>query len=110
MGDENTIFSLLFKCKEKNLITKLKDENGSVSNSFRDIEKLVLDFFETPYKRILGDRFIPIINDWPCVTPIQNAALVSQFSVEEIFKALKALGSNKAPDPDGFTVEFLIKH
>ncbi|TYK31266.1 hypothetical protein E5676_scaffold455G005560 [Cucumis melo var. makuwa] len=30
--------------------------------------------------------------------------------MEEIFKALKALGSNIAPGPDGFTAEFLIKH
>ena len=37
-------------------------------------------------------------------------ALVAQFSVEEIFKALKALGSNKAPSPDGFIAKFLIKH
>ena len=41
---------------------------------------------------------------------IQNVTLVAQFTVEEIFKALKALGSNKASGPDGFTVEFLLKH
>ncbi|TYK02777.1 Transposon TX1 uncharacterized [Cucumis melo var. makuwa] len=40
----------------------------------------------------------------------QNVALVTQFSIEEIFKAWKALGSSKAPGSDGFTAEFLIKH
>lgn len=74
-----------------------------LTKSFQDVEKLVLCFFENLYKRISGDRFIPIFNDWPCITPNQNVALVSQFSVEEIFKALKAFGSNKAPGLDGFT-------
>jgi len=37
-----------------------------------------------------------INSNWSCVSSIQNEALVTQFSVEEIFKALKALGNNKA--------------
>lgn len=69
-----------------------------------------MQFFETLYTRIPGDRFIPINSDWSCVSSVQNVVLVIQFSVEEIFKALKALGSNIAPGPDGFTAEFLIKH
>ena len=110
LGDENTGFfhRFLNAKKRRNLITELKDDDGVVSTSFRDIERLVLEFFESLYTRIPGDRFIPINSNWSCVSSIQNEALVTQFSVEEIFKALKALGNNKAPSPDGFTVKFLI--
>lgn len=109
-GDENTGFfhRFLNAKKRRNLITELKNDDGVVSTSFRDIERLVLEFFESLYTRIPGDRFIPINSNWSCVSSIQNEALVTQFSVEEIFKALKALGNNKAPSPDGFTVKFLI--
>ena len=112
LGDENTdFFHRFLNAKERrNLITELKDDNGVVSTSFHDIERLVLEFFETLYTRIPGDRFTPIKSNWSCVSSIQNEALVTQFSVEEIFKALKALGSNKAPGLDGFTAEFLITH
>ena len=110
LGDENTGFfhRFLNAKKRRNLITELKNDDGVVSTSFRDIERLVLEFFESLYTRIPGDRFIPINSNWSCVSSIQNEALVTQFSVEEIFKALKALGNNKAPGPDGFTVKFLI--
>lgn len=84
------------------------DEQGSVTKSFRDIERLLLEFYKD-YKRIPRIKCIPYITDWPCVTP-QNISLVTRFSEEEIFKANKALGGNKAPSPDGFTSKFLVKH
>ena len=75
-----------------------------------DIERIVLTFFGSLDTKIPGNRSIPLIIDWPCITQAQNAALISQFPTEEIFLAVKALGRNKAPGIDGFTVEFPIKH
>ena len=86
----------------------MKDEHGVVTKYSQEIERLVLGFFENLYTKIPRVRFIPLINDWPCVAPTQNTALTSQFTEEEIYLAVKTLGRNKAPGPDGSTTEFLI--
>ena len=56
LGDENTGFfdRILNAKKRRNLKTELKDDNGVASTSFRDIERLVLEFFDTLYKNSRG--------------------------------------------------------
>ena len=76
--------------------------------SFRDIEKVILGFYEGFYKRLLGVRYLPFMADWSCVSVSQNLSLVNSFSEREILKAIKALGGNKAPKPDGFATKFLV--
>ena len=44
-----------------------------------------------------------------CLLNSERSSCCSIFSGGNL-KALKALGSNKAPGPDGFTAEFLLKH
>ena len=83
---------------------------GWQQSHFEILRGFYWDFFYGFYKRIPGDRCIPYITDWPCVTPNQNLLLVTRFLEEEIFKAVKALGGNKAPRSDGFIKEFLVKH
>lgn len=62
------------------------------------------------YNRIPGNRYIPLISDWPCISTAENVTFTAHFSETEIFSAIKALGKNKAPGQDGFTAEFLVKH
>ena len=88
LGDGNTSFfhRFLNAKKRRNLITELKNDDGVVSTSFRDIERLVLEFFESIYTRIPGDRFIPINSNWSCVSV---KFLITQWSIfKDIFKSL----------------------
>ncbi|TYK03825.1 exodeoxyribonuclease-like [Cucumis melo var. makuwa] len=60
--------------------------------------------------RIEGHNFIQKSKlNWLAVVD-ENTNLYKRIPVEEIFNPIKALGKNKAPGPDGFTAEFLIKH
>ena len=88
LGDENTGFfhRFLNAKKRRNLITELKDDNGVVLTSFRDIERIVLEFFETLYTRIPGDRFIPINSDWSGVSAIQMRLLLPSFQWRKSLK------------------------
>jgi hypothetical protein len=40
------------------------------------------------------------------VTPEMNQQLLSEFTIEEIFRALNQMSSLKAPGPDGFSACF----
>lgn len=40
------------------------------------------------------------------VSPVKLAHLEADFTEEEVWAAIKALPADKAPGPDGFTVEF----
>ena len=57
LGDENSGFFHRFvnAKKRKNLITELVDEQGVITKSFCDIERVILGFYEGLYK--LGDIF-----------------------------------------------------
>ena len=110
LGDENSCFFHWFLSakKRRNLISELTNEDGVVTSSFKEIEELVLKFYDTLYSKIPGVRVLPMNLQWLVVNENQNRLLVAHFSVEEIRNAVKLLGKNKAPGPDGFTAEFFL--
>ena len=111
LGDENTKFFHRFLAakKEKNLISELVNDQVVRTSSYVEIEGLILDFYRLLYtKAPQAGHFSSLLN-CAVVSNDQNKSLTSEFSVEEIKSALKLLGRSKAPGPDGFTAEFLIK-
>lgn len=65
-------------------------------------------FFDGLYTKKDGIRFLPYPMEWSPITPQQNSEHGKPFTEEEICQAVKDLGSNKSPGPDGFTDEFLM--
>lgn len=68
-----------------------------------------LRFFSTLFKKNKGDRFLPTPIEWDPISDLQRNQLELPFTEEEIWIAIKALGSNKSPGPDGYTAEFFKK-
>ncbi|XP_038884537.1 DEAD-box ATP-dependent RNA helicase FANCM isoform X3 [Benincasa hispida] len=110
LGDENTSFFHRFLAakRRKNLIAELFNEQGLPTKSFREIETIILDFFSNLYTKCTGTRSIPLNMAWSRVSAEGNSRLIAKFSTTEITVAIQALGKNKAPGPDGFTVEFIL--
>lgn len=112
LGDENSsFFHCFFTAKKRgNLVTELNNEQGVPSKTFREIESIVLGFYSSIYLESPRLTSLPLNFCWTKIFKEQNALLTASCIVEEIFQALKALGKNKAPGPDGFTTEFLLKY
>lgn len=47
--------------------------------------------------------------DWQPINQSQQSLLCNSFTETEVHAALLSIGNNKAPDPDGFTMEFFKK-
>lgn len=91
------------------MIAKLLEDQDKLANSFRDIENMILSFYKSLYSRLPSAGAIPTNLKWSIVSRTQNIWLASRFTMEEIHKALKLLGKNKALGPNGYTLEFLLR-
>lgn len=98
LGDENTNFfhRFLDAKKRKNLISKLINEQGSSTSSFREIEDIILDFYSSLYSKSISTGSILLNFARSYVSSIQNTKLSSRFGLDEIKQAMKYLGRNKA--------------
>lgn len=105
LGDENTSFFHHFLSAKKkgreNLISELTDDQDISTTSFREIERMILNFYSSLYTKLPSAGSVPILFDWRRVSAAQNINLIARFSAEEIWHALKNLGKNKALGPDG---------
>ena len=111
MGDENSRFfhRFLVAKKRRNLISKLLDDQDKLTNSFRDIENIILNFYMSLYLKLPSAGSFPTNLEWAIVSETPNTWPVSRFILEEIHKALKLLAKNKAPGPLLDTAEFFLK-
>lgn len=111
LGDENSKFfhRFLLAKKRRNLISELVNEQGQITTSFKKIEEIILRFYNSLYTKSPGVRVLPTNLNWPAVNNDKKKLLISRFTLEEVRRALKMLGKNKAPGPVGFTVEFFPK-
>ena len=116
LGDNNSsYFHCLIKTRqERNAIKCLLDGDGNRVEEVVQIKDLVVDF----YQKLLGSS-----NDVEEAAMIQTVSSLFQDQIPEdtksfmqrkvtkieIKKVLFSMGSERAPGPDGFTVEF-FKH
>ena len=109
-GDANSklFHSLMNVRKAKNVISKLELDDGSIVDSEDDIVREITDFFQklyqsegSSYRGIEGIEWQPIpqhLADW----------LERPFDEEEIKRAILDCDGNKAPRPDGFSLELFV--
>jgi hypothetical protein len=108
-GDRNTRFfhsRAVWRAK-KNKITKLRDSDGTVYKSAKDLERMATDYFRQVYHadpNLDHSKVTRLIQQK--VTPIMNESLCKDFSEEEIANAIFQIGPLKAPGPDGFPARF----
>ena len=104
---ENISRYLIAKQKEiaqKKLITKLKNNDGSVLSSFIAIRKHALKFYRNLYSKYACDNdkqlyFLSFLHDG--LSDDDRNMLCAAITKDEIYKVLKSMALNKTPGLDG---------
>lgn len=109
-GDSNSKF--FFKaCLNRwntNKIVELTDGNGEKVYSHRDISRVAVDYFKHKLNTSLQVLGLDDNLDIPKITSSQSDLLCRDFGSDDVLKALKQMGKDKSPGPDGFSPEFYI--
>ncbi|XP_050222666.1 uncharacterized protein LOC126672755 [Mercurialis annua] len=107
-GDSNTKYfhSAASSRKWRNIILKLRDENGEWKTTDRDIFDIVRRYF---IHLFTGSNLMEEEADFEVslkVTAEQNVELLQEVSIEEVRKAVFSMHSDKSPGPDGLNPAF----
>ena len=96
--------------KKKNTIAGLLNNNNQMCYKWKEIEGIASAYFDRLFSSTnpgQDDCFVEAVRD---ILPHQSRVeLDSPYSAMEVWEAVKALGSDKAPGPDGFNGKF-FKH
>eukprot|EP00253_Pinus_taeda_P022169 PITA_22169 len=96
--------------RSANRILELKNNAGEILKNHNDIPALLLDHFnsiaqEPPINR--EEAIKELTSAIPkSITSDQNWALCREISMEEVEEAIRSMPNDKAPGPDGFTINF----
>lgn len=97
--------------RNKNRISRIKNEDGIWVENQAEIHQMVNQFFSNIYKSSSPTNIQQITSLVQCkVTDDMNAMLIRGIEDWEVKKAVYELGSLKAPGPDGLTGLFYQRH
>ncbi|KAG7571789.1 Endonuclease/exonuclease/phosphatase superfamily [Arabidopsis suecica] len=112
-GDHNTDFfhRVAEGMAAKNAIKCLKSSSGEVLTEVSDIKNEAVHYYKNFLQDQTRDIDIPLVNSVSQLVSYRCSAeeagrLVQPIQVEEIQRTLFSMPLNKAPGPDGYTVEF----
>ena len=111
-GDANSklFHSLMNARKSKNVITRLELEDGRLVDSEDGIVREITGFFKSLYTTAgLSFRGVDGIDWQPIPRPLAEW-LERPFEEDEIKRAIQECDGNKAPGPNGFTLELFKTH
>ena len=96
--------------REKNQISKIRNEKGEVTTDNAEIQKIIRDYYEQLYGNKMDnleemDRFLEKFN-LPRLNQEETEIMNNPITSTEIEAVIKNLTKNKSPGPDGFTGEF----
>ena len=97
---------------QRSHISSVYDLNGTEVSSQEEIKKAHVDFYsrlfsEEPVDAALQDDLLSSLPRQ--LSPNQASSREGQMTLDEMTFALKRMNSNKAPGPDGLSVEFYVK-
>lgn len=96
--------------RQRNKIFSIKNAEGEREIDQEKIEKTLIEYYKgilTEDQNNRGEAINNISKEIPrMVTEEQNKALMRTISMEELTEVVMNMSRNKAPGPDGFTVEF----
>eukprot|EP00253_Pinus_taeda_P033955 PITA_33955 len=113
-GDENTRFFHNYAKgrKSANTIWSLKDEEGRELKSFSELSGLGTRHFQKIFSDNGESTIAEIIKTAQCfprfIEEGMNEDLTAPVSKEEVEAAMKSMGKDKSPSPDGWTVELFL--
>ncbi|KAK9723951.1 hypothetical protein RND81_05G036600 [Saponaria officinalis] len=96
--------------QQSRFIGVIEDHHGQLKSSLNEVAGAFVDY----YTAILGlDQTVNaldrgIISDGDCLTTADGEALCRPVQDREIWEALKGIGQNKNPGPDGFSSGFFL--
>eukprot|EP00253_Pinus_taeda_P002811 PITA_02811 len=113
-GDENTKFFHNFAKGRKaaNTIWRLKNEEGRMVNSFSELSGLgkrhFQNIFSDPGEATIAE-VLQTAQSFPrFIEEDETEALSSPVTKEEVEAAMKLMGKDKSPGPDGWTIELFL--
>jgi len=111
-GEQNTKFfhRSAMDHRGANKILSLKSEQGATLRTHQEFSTLLTTHFSSIAQESKDDRTEAIdelIKSIPkTITNEKNLALTREISFEEVEEAVKDMSNDKAPGPDGFTINF----
>ncbi|KAH1096515.1 hypothetical protein J1N35_013436 [Gossypium stocksii] len=108
-GDKNTAYfhSQAIQRRRRNLIRKLKDDEGRKTKIIQEMETIARSYFQNLFMskpRGSVDHVLSGINR--CISEDDNRKLTVPFTKEEVKSATLAIGPTKAPGEDGLPAIF----
>ncbi|WMV37016.1 hypothetical protein MTR67_030401 [Solanum verrucosum] len=82
---------------------------GEITQDTNKIEKEVIDFYQRLYTETSQWRPTSNIPNCPVISSEEKEILQRNFEEDEVLRCLKLCAMDKAPGPDGFTMDFYIK-
>jgi len=110
--ERNTKFfhKAMVQHRQRNRIFSIKNQEGHRVIQHEEIEKVLVNHFKNILREPQIDRseaISKISGEIPnLVTRDQNLALMRKITMEEVEDIVRNMKRNKAPSPDGYTVEF----
>eukprot|EP00253_Pinus_taeda_P019748 PITA_19748 len=96
--------------RSNNQILELKNNAGEILKNHNDISALLSDHFKSIAQEPLinrEERIKELTTSIPkTITSYQNWVLCREISLEEVEEAIRSMPNDKAPGPDGFTINF----
>ena len=107
---DNPLARLIKKKRDKNQISKIRNEKGEVTTDNAEIQRIIRDCYEQLYGNKIDnleemDRFLEKFN-LPRLNQEEIEIMNNPITRAEIEAVIKNLPKNKIPGPYGFTGEF----
>ncbi|XP_010490159.1 PREDICTED: uncharacterized protein LOC104767890 [Camelina sativa] len=108
-GDKNTkFFHAATKNKRaQNRIQRLVDDEGKAWFGDNDLGRLAENYFKLLFtSEDVGHKVTDKLGEGNKVSPVENAQLLKEVTLEEVKHAVFAMNPSKSPGPDGMTGHF----
>ena len=114
MGDclSTDFFKSVRQNNAQSIISELKDNQGRIFTTCKNMEQICVDFYQTlyKYKEISEEALEEVLRDiYITFIPSMNELLSKEITDEELRAAAKAMAKGKAPRDDGIPLEFYQK-